>query len=462
MPVQEINNPPSATSFLQKRNEAIGKYRWTICGLVFFATTINYLDRAVISLLKTELEKEFLWSETDYSNIVIAFQLSYALGMLGVGRLIDKLGTKLGYALSILAWSLAAIGHALVKSTLGFMVARSALGVSEAGNFPAAIKTTAEWFPKKERAFATGIFNSGSNVGAILAPLTVPFIAAEWGWQWAFIITGAIGFIWLIFWFVVYEVPARHKRLGKAEYDYIHSDLDETPVVTLTTPDLTTDVSQKESKKVSWFQLLGFKQTWAFVLGKFLTDPIWWFYLFWLPAFLKAQYGVEGTGVALPIALVYTMATFGSIGGGWLPMHFIRKGWPVFKARKTSMLIYAFCVIPVIFAQWLGSINLWLAVITIGLAASAHQAWSANIFTTVSDMFPKRTVASVTGIGGMAGGLGGILIAYAAGHLFDYYKAFGNIETGYYIMFFICGSAYLLAWGVMHLLAPTMKKVDVT
>jgi MFS transporter, ACS family, hexuronate transporter len=440
-------------------NEKVGKYRWTICGLVFFATTINYLDRAVISLLKTELEQKFAWTETDYSNIVIAFQLSYALGMIGVGRLIDRLGTKIGYAISIFAWSLAAIGHALVRSTFGFIVARSALGVSEAGNFPAAIKTTAEWFPKKERALATGIFNSGSNVGAILAPLTVPFIAKEWGWQWAFIITGAIGFIWLIFWFWLYEIPEKQKRLKSAELAYINSDGDDNENVPLTTPDLTTDIESTKPKSISWFKLLSFKQTWAFVLGKFLTDPVWWFYLFWLPAFLKAEYGIVGTDVALPVALVYTMATFGSIAGGWLPLHFIRKGWPVFRARKTSMLIYAFFVIPVIFAQLLGSVNMWLAVIIIGLAASAHQAWSANIFTTVSDMFPKRTVASVTGIGGMAGGLGGILIAFAAGRLFDHYKVLNSIETGYYIMFFVCGSAYLIAWTIMHFLVPKMKPI---
>ncbi|HEY9364535.1 MAG TPA: MFS transporter, partial [Chitinophagaceae bacterium] len=286
--------------------QTIGKYRWTICTLLFFATTINYLDRAVISLLKGTLEKEFSWTETDYSDIVIAFQLAYALGMLGVGRLIDKLGTKIGYALSLTVWSLAAIGHALVRGTLGFVVARSALGISEAGNFPAAIKTTAEWFPKKERALATGIFNSGANVGAILAPLTVPWIAVKWGWQWAFILTGIIGFVWLIFWFWLYEIPAKQKRLAKAEFDYIHSDLDEAPVADDT----------EGLKKVSWLQLLGFRQTWAFIIGKFLTDPVWWFYLFWLPAFLEAEYGVVGTDIALPVALVYTMASFGSIGGG--------------------------------------------------------------------------------------------------------------------------------------------------
>ena len=430
--------------------QAIGKYRWTICALIFFATTVNYLDRAVISLLKDTLEVEFKWSETDYSNLVIAFQLSYAIGLLGAGRFIDWIGTKIGYALATTLWSIAAVAHALVNTTAGFFVARSALGITEAGNFPAAIKATAEWFPKKERALATGIFNSGTNIGAIIAPLTVPFIAAELGWRWAFILTGAIGFLWLIFWFLYYEVPSKQKRLSKAEYDYIHSDVEEQVVVT-----------DEPRESVGWGKLLGYKQTWAFVVGKFLTDPVWWFYLFWLPAFLKAEYGLEKTAVALPVALVYTMSSFGSIFGGWLPLYFIRRGWPVYRSRKTSMLIYAFFVIPVVFAQWLGKMDMWFAVMIIGLAAAAHQAWSANIFTTVSDMFPKRTVGSVTGIGGMAGALGGILIARLAGGLFDHFKALGEIETGYYIMFFICGSAYLLAWTIMHFLVPKMKQVDI-
>ena len=432
--------------------KTIGKYRWTICSLLFFATTINYLDRSVISLLKPYLETRFHWTESDYSHIVMAFQISYALGMLSVGRLIDKIGTKLGYTLSTLAWSLAAMGHALATSTFGFGIARAALGVSEAGNFPAAIKTTSEWFPKKERAYATGIFNSGANVGAIVAPLTVPWIAEELGWQWAFILTGAVGFIWIICWGLFYEIPSKNKKLSAGELAYINSD-----VVEPVEPEATEDKAQK----VPWFKLLGFRQTWAFFIGKFLTDPVWWFYLFWLPAFLDAQYNVKGTDIALPVALVYTMSTIGSIAGGWLPLYLIRKGWPVFRARKTSMLIYAFCVVPVVFAQWLGSMNMWLAVLIIGLATSAHQAWSANIFTTVSDMFPKKTVASVTGIGGMAGAVGGILISWLAGILFDKYKLLGNIETGYYIMFFICGSAYLLAWLVMHLLVPKEKMVDV-
>ena len=429
--------------------QAIGKYRWTICGLVFFATTVNYLDRAVISLLKKTLSTEFNWSESDYANIVVVFQLCYALGMMGAGRLIDKLGTKIGYALATTLWSIAAVAHGAVTSTLGFFVARGALGVTEAGNFPAAIKTVAEWFPKKERAFATGIFNSGSNIGAIIAPLTVPFIAEKWGWQWAFIITGLIGFIWLIFWFLLYEVPKKHKKLSQAEFDHIHSDKDE-------------DHSEEAyaAPKMSWAKLLTYKQTWAFAIGKFLTDPIWWFYLFWLPDFLKKEYSLSETGVALPVALSYTLATIGSVFGGWLPMNFIKKGWPVFRSRKTSMLIYAFCVLPVVFAQWLGSIDMWLAVFIIGFAMASHQAWSANIFTTVSDMFPKNSTASVTGIGGMFGALGGILVSKSAGALFDYYKALGEEKTGYFIMFIICGVAYLIAWIIMHWLVPKMKRVE--
>ncbi len=436
---------------LKTVNQAIGKYRWTICALVFFATTINYLDRAVISLLKSDLTKEFNWNDGDYANIEIAFKLSYAIGMLMAGRLIDWLGTKMGYFLATLTWSLAAIGHAFVQSTMGFIVARSALGLTESGNFPAAIKTVAEWFPKKERAFATGIFNSGTNIGAIIAPLSVPFIVVEWGWKWAFIITSSFGFIWLFLWIVMYEIPARHKKLSTAELEYINSDTDE--------PVAKTDGTEP---KVSWFKLLGFKQTWAFVIGKFLTDPIWWFYLFWLPDFLESQYGLKGTAVALPVAAVYMISTFGSVGGGWLPLAFIKNGWPVFKARKTSMLIYAFLVIPIVFAQIMGQISMWYAVIVIGIATSAHQAWSANIFTTVSDMFPKKAIGSVVGIGGMFGGLGGIFLSlFVQKNMFVHYRAIGQIETAYYIMFIICGSAYLIAWSIMHFLVPKMERVNV-
>jgi ACS family hexuronate transporter-like MFS transporter len=431
---------------------AIGKYRWTICSLVFFATTINYLDRTVISLLKPTLTEAFHWKDSsDYANIELAFKISYAVGMMGVGRVIDKLGTKIGYALSTVLWSISAAAHALATGTLGFSIARAFLGITESGNFPAAIKTTAEWFPKKERALATGIFNSGSNVGAILAPLTVPWIAVNWGWQWAFIITGSLGFVWLLCWFIFYDIPEKQQKLSQAEFDYIHSDVDEQVAE-----------AENNGEKVSWFKLLGFKQTWAFAIGKFLTDPIWWFYLFWLPDFLYKQYGLKDTEVALPVAFVYTVASVGSIYGGWLPLYFIKKGWPVFKARKTSMLIYAFFVVPIIFAQLAGSVNMWLAVIVISIAASAHQAWSANIFTIVSDMFPKKTIGSVTGLGGMFGGLGGILLTLLAQKwMFVHYEHLGKIEVGYYIMFFICGAAYLLAWLIMHYLVPKMKRVDV-
>ena len=432
-------------------NKAIGKYRWTICSLVFFATTVNYLDRAVISLLKPYIAEDFKWDKiaeaANYANIEIAFKVAYAFGMLGAGRFIDKMGTKIGYAVATALWSVAAICHALATGVGGFSLARIFLGVTEAGNFPAAIKATAEWFPKKERALATGIFNSGSNIGAIIAPLTVPFIATNWGWQWAFILTGAIGFIWLILWFIYYEVPSKQKRLEQAEFDYIHSDKDE--------------VQEDNGPKLSWGKLLTYKQTWAFAIGKFLTDPIWWFYLFWLPDFLKKQYHLTNEGVAFPTALVYIIASFGSIFGGYLPMKLIEGGMPVFKARKTSMLIYAFFVIPIVFAQLAGGVNMWFAVMIIGLAAAAHQAWSANIFTTVSDMFPKKSTASVTGIGGLFGGLGGIMLsALVQKRMFVYYESIGQIQTAYYIMFFICGAAYLTGWFIMHLLVPKMKRVE--
>jgi MFS transporter, ACS family, hexuronate transporter len=427
-----------------KKIAGIGRYRWTICALVFSATTVNYLDRQVISLLKPILEKEFSWSEIDYSNVVIAFQIAYAIGFAGFGRIIDKIGTKLGYALSLTLWSISAMAHALAKSTFGFCAARVSLGLSEGGNWPAAIKTVAEWFPKKERALATGIFNSGANIGAIVAPLVVPVIAVKWGWQEAFIITGAIGLIWLVFWFIFYEIPAKQKKLSRAEYNYIHSDSD----------------NESEKEKVGWIKLLGFRQTWAFIIGKFMTDPIWWFLLFWLPSFLTAEYGMTGTQVSFPLAVVYSMSALGSIGGGWLSGYLIKKGWQVFKSRKISMLVFAICIIPVVSAQALGKIDPWLAVIVIGIATSCHQGWSANIYTSSSDMFPKKAVGSIVGLGGMAGAVGGILLARFTGVLLDYYKMAGHIETGYYVMFIISGLSYLSAWFIMHFLSPKMKKVE--
>jgi ACS family hexuronate transporter-like MFS transporter len=435
-------------------NTKIGRYRWTICSLVFYATTINYLDRQVISLLKPTLEKQFNWTETDYSNIVVAFQFSYAIGMFFAGRIIDKIGTKLGYAITLTLWSIASVLHAFATGVISFALYRSFLGVTEAGNFPAAFKTTAEWFPRRERAYAAGIFNSGTNVGAILAPILVPYIAIHYSWRVAFIGIGAIGFIWLIFWFIFYDVPAKQKRLSQAEFEYINSDPDEP----------SAKAESGEKPKISWWRLLRFRQTWAFIAGKFLTDGIWWFLLFWLPAFLNAQYHLTGMQVSLPIAFVYTLAGVASIFGGWLPMWLVKKKhWDIVRARKTSMLIYAVVPLLIMFSQAAGSYHMWYAIIIIGLAASAHQAWSANLFTTVSDMFPKYSVASVTGLGGMAGGLGGMLVATLAGLLFDYYKGLGSIETGYYILFFYCGLGYLLAWLIMFkVLVPTMKPIPTT
>jgi len=427
----------------------IGRYRWTICSLVFFATTINYLDRAVISLLKSTLTTELKWDDGDYTNVEIAFKVSYAIGLLLAGRFIDKVGTKKGYAWATGLWSIAAVLHAAAKSVFGFSVARAALGVTEAGNFPAAIKTVAEWFPRKERALATGLFNSGANIGAIVAPLSVPFIAAAYGWQWAFIATGILGFVWLYFWNKHYYKPSEHPKLSAAELAYINSD-----------SDAIAEGDALNTKPFGWAALLKYKQTWAFAIGKLLTDPIWWFYLFWLPDFLESQYQIKGTAIALPVAAVYTMSAVGSVFGGWLPMFLIKNNWPVFKARKSSMLLYAFLVLPILFAQVLGGMNMWLAVFVIGIAAAAHQAWSANIFTTVSDMFPKRAVGSVTGIGGMFGAIGGILLSMAVQkNLFVHYRSIGQIETAYYIMFIVCGSAYLLAWVIMHLLVPKVNVI---
>lgn len=457
-------------------NEKIGKYRWTICALVFFATTINYLDRNVLGLLKETLAADGVFGpdkaiqELNYSNVIICFQIAYALGMLLAGRLIDWLGTKKGYFVSLLGWSLAAIGHAFGHTTATFGFWRAALGISEAGNFPAANKTIAIWFPKKERAYATGIYNSGANIGAIVAPLTVPFIATAWGWEWAFVITGAIGLLWIIFWIKMYGSPSEKLKSGKLlqkEYDYIHSDKDEVAE------------NSGVQEKVSWFKLLKYRQTWAFFFGKFLTDPIWWFFLFWLPAFLEGENARKiadymtanpdfaGKTSSIPgviawpfaIALIYTIATFGSILGGWLPKKFINGGMDANKSRKLSMFIYALFPLLTLLASTLGQINTWYAVLVIAVACSAHQAWSANIFTTVSDMFPKKAVASVTGIGGMAGAFGGILIARAAGLLLEHFTRLGKPETGYAIMFIICGSAYLLAWVIMHVFVPKFKKI---
>lgn len=449
-------------------NLKINNYRWTICGLLFFATTVNYLDRQVLSLLAPSLSKEFNWSNSDYANITAVFQFIYAISMLFAGRIIDRLGTKKGYILAITVWSLGAIMHAyslpvgtafstfmvwigvgaVPVSIAGFMLSRAVLGFGESGNFPAAIKAVAEYFPKKERSLATGIFNSGSNIGAILAPLTVPVIAANYGWEFAFILVGAIGFIWLIFWLIFYEIPSKQKRLTKAEYDYINTN-EEVEIL-----------SDTKEEKVAWFTLLKYKQTWAFVFGKFMTDGIWWFFLFWLPKYLEVQFNMKGTDIVLPLSVLYSMTMIGSIFGGWFPIYFIRKGYTAYDGRLKAMFFIALFPLVVLLAQPLGYVTFWIPVLLIGIGASAHQAWSANIFTTVSDMFPKKAIGSIIGIGGMAGGIGGVLVSKLGGYLFDYYESLGHIQTGYTIMFVICAVAYLLAWAVIKTLVPKYSPIQ--
>ncbi len=451
----------------------IGKYRWTICALLFFATTINYLDRQVLSLLQPRLAEQFGWTNTDYANITSVFQFVYAISMLFAGRIIDKMGTKKGYTWAIIIWSIGALLHALAipigegaatilgwvgivavpVSIAGFMVSRAILAIGEAGNFPAAIKATAEYFPKKERSFATGIFNSGANVGAVLAPLTVPWIGDHWGWEAAFVIIGAIGFLWMAAWLMLFEKPEQQKRLSAAEYAYITSDKIDNSIV--------SNPSEKGAEKVSWLKLLGYKQTWAFVFGKFMTDGVWWFFLFWLPAYLKAQYGMSGTVIILPLAILYTITMIGSIGGGWFPNYFMNKNKDLsaYDARMKAMLTIAIIPLVVLLAQPLGGGSFWVPVILVGIGTAAHQAWSANIFTTVSDMFPKKAVGSIVGIGGMAGGIGGVIVSKSGGALFDHYKALGHVTTGYTIMFAFCAVAYLIAWAVMKTLVPKYKPI---
>lgn len=457
-------------SSINSLNASIGKYRWTICALIFFATTVNYLDRQVLSLLAPDLSKEFGWTNSDYANITAVFQFVYAISMLFAGRIIDLLGTRTGYIAAIVVWSIGAIMHAYAiplgeltnnalalagmaavpVSIAGFMLSRAVLAFGEAGNFPAAIKATAEYFPKKERSFATGIFNSGANVGAILAPLLVPWIAAHWGWQTAFIIVGAVGFIWMGFWFVFYDAPHKQKRLSKSELDYINSDAE----------DAAPAVADAKEEKTSWFKLLGYRQTWAFAFGKFMTDGVWWFYLFWLPKYLEAQFGLLKTEIMIPLAVLYSMTMVGSIGGGWFPTYFMNKGHNPYDGRIRAMFIIALFPLVVLLAQPFGHYSYWIPVLLIGIGASAHQAWSCNIFTTVSDMFPKKAVASVVGIGGMAGGLGGVAVSKLGGWLFDYYGSMGQIYTGYAIMFAICALAYLVALGIMVLLVPKYKPIS--
>ena len=413
----------------------VGRYRWVVCGLLFFATTINYVDRQVLGILSKDLQAALHWSEIDYGNIVAAFNAAYALGLLAAGRLMDRFGTKIGYSVALSVWSVAAMAHALASSALGFGVARAALGAGEAGNFPAAIKTVAEWFPRKERALATGIFNSGSNIGAIVAPLMVPYVARHFGWQWAFIITGAIGLVWLAFWIPLYARPEEHHRVSKAELAYIQSDPPDPPAA-----------------KIPWVQLIPYRQTSAFAIGKALTDPIWWFYLYWIPPFLRTNHGLDLTTIGPPLIAIYIIADVGSIGGGWLSSSLLKRGWSINKARKTAMLVCALLVTPIVFVS--GVKSLWLAVGLVGLAAAAHQGWSANIFTLASDMFPRRAVGSVVGIGGMAGAFTGATMAVIVGYILQ--VTGGN----YRIPFIIGGSAYLTALLVIHLLVPRIESIS--
>jgi len=412
----------------------VGHYRWTICALLFFATTMNYVDRQILGFLAPTLEKSIGWNEIQYSNIVFAFQAAYALSLLAMGRFMDWIGARAGYALSIGVWSLSAAAHALARTPLGFGVARFALGIGEAGNFPAAIKTVAEWFPKKERALATGIFNSGANVGVVIVPLVVPWIVGRWGWQAAFLWTGIFSAIPIFFWIRIYRRPQDHPRLSASELRYIQSDPSEPTV------------------KIPWLRLLPHRQTWAFLIGKFLTDPIWWFFIFWLGKFLSKDYGLSLNQLSWPLIIIYNAASLGSIAGGWLPAKLLKSGWTVNRSRKTAMLVAALVVVPVVVAPNVHS--LWVAVGLISLAVAGHQGWSANLFTLASDTFPQRAVASVIGIGGFGGAVGGMAIAKLAGVVLQ--------STGSYLpMFIIAGSAYLAALLIIQLLVPHLERAQI-
>jgi MFS transporter, ACS family, hexuronate transporter len=409
--------------------------RWTIVALLFAATTINYIDRQVLGILAPTLQRELSWSETDYGAIVSWFSLAYGVGLLVMGGVMDRVGVRVGFATAIVVWSLAAMGHALARTVGGFSIARASLGIGEAGNFPGAVKAVAEWFPRKERALAVGIFNAGSNVGAILAPIAVPWIALTWGWRWAFIATGAIGFIWLLFWLPTYRDPAGHRHVSPAELSHIRSD----PV--------------ESSAPIPWASLLKHRQTWAFVVGKSLTDPVWLFYLFWLPKFLDTNWGVKLAGLAAPLVAIYVLADVGSIGGGWFSSRLISSGWSVNRSRKTAMGIAAVLILPTLFAPFAKS--LWVAVAIVSVAAAAHQWWSANLFTTVSDMFPRRAVASVVGVGGFVGAMSAMGFQRLTGYIL---QATGS---NYRIIFVICAVVYVGALGIFHLLVPRMALANV-
>ena len=412
----------------------IGRYRWVICALLFFATTINYMDRQVLGILAPTLQKDIGWSEAQYGAIVSWFTLAYAFGYLGAGGMMDKLGTRIGFAISVFVWSIAAMAHALARTVTGFGVARFVLGIGESGNFPASIKTVAEWFPVKERALATGVFNAGSNIGAVVTPLVVPWIALNYGWQGAFIAVGLLGLVWLAFWLPVYRRPREHPRLSPGELAYIESDASEASV------------------KVRWADLFRYRQTWAFAIGKFLTDPIWWFYLYWLPKFLDARYGIKLASIAAPLIVVYLVADVGSVGGGWLSGALIKRNHSVNFSRKVTMLIAALLIVPTMFAP--AANGLWLSVAIVAVAAGAHQWWSANIFTLASDMFPRRALGSVVGVGGFAGAMGGVLFQRVTGLVLQ-----GN-GNNYTPIFIVCGLAYVTALAIIHLLVPRLDRAD--
>lgn len=425
----------------------IKNYRWIIVGLLFLGTVINYLDRQIIGLLKPTLELEFGWSETDFGKIMSAFSFAYAIGLLLSGRFIDKVGTKIGYSVAVVVWSVAGMFHAVARSVTGFGIARLSLGIGEAGNFPAAMKAVAEWFPKRERALATGIFNSGTAIGVVVALILVPLIMQNYGWQEVFWITGAMGFVWLIFWLIFYEVPAKQKRLTFEELAYIESDKD----------DASDEV--KSTTAISWYKLFTFPQTWAFVTGKFLIDPIFWFFLFWLPSYFSSTFNLDLKVISPELMIIYAATTIGSIAGGYFSSWLINKGWPTLKARKGVLLLFAILELFIMIAIAQFVTDKWVAVGLISMAVAVHQAWATNIFTMASDMFPKEVVSSVVGIGGMTGAIGGILFPIFVGYLLDIYKANGNLTGGYNLIFTICGVTYLLAWIIIHLLTRKSKKV---
>lgn len=409
--------------------------RWWMLSLIFLATTINYLDRQVMGLLKPTLETEFHWDEKDYSYIVMAFTATYALGYLAMGRFIDRVGTKIGYAVSLVVWSLASIGHGFVKSTVGFIVARMSLGLSEAGNFPAAIKSVAEWFPKKERALATGIFNSGATVGAILAPVLVPFILGHYGWQQTFVWIGALGLLWIILWWKFYYTPEKSKLVSREELQYIKSD-QQTP--------------SESQEKIPLSELLKYRVTWSFAIGKIMTDPIWYFFMFWLPAYFSDVFKMDLTKPSIPLIVIYSGTTIGSIGGGYLSSFLIKKGWAIGRARSIVMLLFALMVVPVMFSKYVE--NMWIITIVIALATAAHQGWGANLMTTVGDRLPNSHVSSVIGFGGMLGSAAGIIFPLFIGVVLDTFKKSGNINGGYNIIFFIAGISYIAAWLIIKMI----------